>query len=80
MSDTHTAPSTRDKLIRMANQIATFFETMPEADRAKGVADHINGNWDPRMRRDLLAMIESGEAGLKPLVLQAAAKIRPPKG
>lgn len=43
------------KLVKMANEIAAFFEAEP--DRAivlEGVAGHLRRFWDPRMRRDLL--------------------------
>jgi formate dehydrogenase subunit delta len=67
-----------DKLIYMANQIATFFESMPEAKGLAGVAQHINDNWEPRMRRQLFAIIDAGGTGLRPLVLRAASAIRRP--
>ncbi|TCL72723.1 formate dehydrogenase subunit delta [Rhizobium sp. BK251] len=70
---------TRAKLIYMANQIATFFLTQPEAERAQGVATHINKFWEPRMRRQLFEHIDAGGEGLKPLVLEAAAKIHRPE-
>lgn len=67
-----------DKLITMANQIATFFESMPKAQGVAGVALHINDNWEPRMRRQLFQIIDGGGNGLRPLVLEAAAQIRRP--
>jgi formate dehydrogenase subunit delta len=69
-----------DKLVRMANQIATFFESQPEGERIQGVATHINKFWEPRMRREFFAIVERGGNGLKPLVLDAARQInRPPE-
>jgi formate dehydrogenase subunit delta len=67
-----------DKLIYMANQIATFFESKPHAEGVKGVADHINAFWEPRMRRQLFVLLDSGNAGFKPLVVEAASAIRRP--
>ncbi|MCA1492666.1 formate dehydrogenase subunit delta [Sinorhizobium alkalisoli] len=67
------------KLIYMANQIATFFQSQPEDEAAAGVATHINKYWEPRMRRKLFEHIEQGGEGLKPLVLEAASKIRRPE-
>ncbi len=67
-----------DKLIYMANQIATFFESKPHAEGVAGVAAHINAYWEPRMRRQLFEVIDAGGAGLRPLVLEAAAAIRRP--
>lgn len=65
-----------DKLIRMANQIAAFFEVQP-GDRAAPIAAHINENWSPPMRAGLLAHVAAGGAGLNPLVIAAAPAIRP---
>lgn len=69
---------TLEKLIRMANQIATFFESQPEAVRAEGVATHINKFWEPRMRRHLFEHIDRGGEGLKPLVIEASRLIKRP--
>ncbi len=67
------------RLIRMANQIATFFASQPAAERVEGVAAHINKFWEPRMRRRFLQLVETGADGLLPLVVEASAKIRPPQ-
>ncbi|SEQ03257.1 formate dehydrogenase subunit delta [Thalassovita taeanensis] len=67
-----------DKLIYMANQIATFFESKPHDEGVTGVADHISDFWEPRMRVQLFELLEQGGAGLKPLVLEAAPFIRRP--
>ncbi|MBP2550281.1 formate dehydrogenase subunit delta [Neorhizobium galegae] len=70
---------TDEKLVRMANQIATFFGSQPEAVRVDGVATHINKFWEPRMRRRFFEMIDAGIGGFLPLVVSAAAKIRRPE-
>ena len=67
-----------DKMIYMANQIATFFNTQPDADKAGKVAAHLNDFWDPRMRRQLLDYVAGGGAGLDPVVIEAAAQVREP--
>ena len=46
-----------NKLVRMANQIATFFHSQPASEGPGGVATHINKFWEPRMRRSLLAAL-----------------------
>jgi formate dehydrogenase subunit delta len=66
-----------DKLIRMANQIARFMGSKPHDQAVAGVAQHISDFWEPRMRRQLFALIDAGGAGLDPLVLAAAPAIRP---
>ncbi|MDY8107569.1 formate dehydrogenase subunit delta [Fulvimarina sp. 2208YS6-2-32] len=69
----------RDKLVHMANQIATFFQSTPEGARSEGVADHINRFWEPRMRTQLFAKIDANDTGeLHPLVLEAVPHIRRP--
>ena len=65
-----------DKLVRMANQIATFFESQPHDEAVAGVADHINKFWEPRMRAQFFDIIEEGDEGLTPLVIEAAPLIR----
>jgi len=68
-----------DKLIRMANQIATFFLSQPDSVRAEGVATHINKFWEPRMRRHLFEHLDAGGEGLLPLVIEASTLIRRPE-
>jgi hypothetical protein len=67
-----------EKLIYMANQISKFFESKPEAEGVVGIAAHINDFWEPRMRRHFFEVVDAGGAGLRPLVLAAAAKIKRP--
>ena len=67
------------KLIYMANQIATFFESKPHAEGIAGISSHINDFWEPRMRNHLFEVLDAGGDGLKPMVLEAAANIRRPK-
>lgn len=50
-------------LIRMANRIGDFFKAMPERDEAlQGIAEHIKKFWEPRMRRQLLAAVDTPDA------------------
>ncbi|WP_447777981.1 formate dehydrogenase subunit delta [Variovorax boronicumulans] len=62
-----------ESLIRMANQIGTFFEAMPDrAEALEGVALHLRRFWEPRMRRELLAHVDShGLSDLNGLVADA---------
>ena len=64
-----------DRLIRMANQIATFFEVQP-GDGAAAVAAHLNENWSVPMRAALAAQIAAGAGGVHPLVAAALPLIR----
>jgi formate dehydrogenase subunit delta len=65
-----------DKLAHMANQIGTFFQSQKDADPVAAIADHLTKFWDPRMRRALLANLDSLK--LDPPVRQAAERIRTP--
>jgi formate dehydrogenase subunit delta len=67
------------KIIRMANQIATFFLSQPEEVRAAGVSNHINKFWEPRMRRQFFDVVDAGGEGLLPLVIEAARQVNRPE-
>jgi len=71
--------TTDERLVYMANQIATFFESQPPQAAAHGVADHINNFWEPRMRKRFFVLAESGLFKLKPIVMEALPEIRRPK-
>lgn len=60
-------------LSEMANSIAAFFAAEPDrAEAVRGVANHIDKFWEPRMQRQLRAAIAGGQAaGLDPLVAEA---------
>lgn len=72
----HDAPHA--KLIYMANQIAKFMESKPHDQGIEGLAAHINDFWEPRMRRHLFEVLDAGGQGLRPLVMDAAPRIRRP--
>ena len=62
-----------DSLVRMANQIGTFFEAMPDRPEAlEGIVLHLKNFWEPRMRRALLAHVDQGSgADLNAMVAEA---------
>ena len=66
------------KLIYMANQIAKFMESKPHDEGLASLAAHINDFWEPRMRNHLFEVLDRGGVGLRPLVIEAATKIRRP--
>jgi formate dehydrogenase subunit delta len=76
--DENHSAAVKAKLVRMANQIGTFFESKPRAEGVHGVAEHINKFWEPRMRRHFFEIVDSGGEGLKPIVIEASAEIRRP--
>lgn len=63
-----------DKMVRMANQIATFFNSQPEADKAGKVADHLTDFWEPRMLDQLRAHLAAGGEGLSDLARAGAER------
>jgi len=58
-------------LIRMANQIAVFFQPYTDEEAIKGVAEHIAMFWEPRMRSQLLALAKNSPQDLSPIVMRA---------
>lgn len=71
--------TTNDRLVYMANQIATFFATQPHAAAVEGTRDHIRKFWDPRMRSAIAEHIAHGGAGLSPIALEALQGLQPQK-
>ncbi len=59
------------KLARMANDIADFFQAYPHDEAVAGIHDHIASFWTPKMRASLANMVTAGAAGLNPLVGEA---------
>jgi formate dehydrogenase subunit delta len=55
----------------MANQIADFFQSYPEAEAIEGISVPIHKFWDPRMCKGIFAHLNAGGAGLKPITVKA---------
>jgi formate dehydrogenase subunit delta len=66
-------------MIRMANQIASFFNGSGPEVATRDAADHINKFWDPRMRRQLFDHLDRGGEGLDPTIIKAAEMLKRPK-
>lgn len=65
------------KLVKMANDIAAFFAAEPEPKVAfEGIAGHIKKFWEPRMRRELLAVFDAGGDGMAPALREALSAHR----
>lgn len=71
--------STREKLVRMANQIATFFHSKPREEGIAGVAEHINKFWEPRMRRQFFELLDGDAEDFDELVVAASSRIKRPQ-
>jgi formate dehydrogenase subunit delta len=66
-----------ERLVQMVNDIGHFFAAEPKrADAVAGIATHIQRFWDPRMRRQILAHLEAGGAGLEELPREAVATLK----
>jgi formate dehydrogenase subunit delta len=64
--------SDSENLVRMANNIAAFFNADPDRDAAvAGVANHIRSFWEARMKKAILAYDAQGGEGLDDLVRKA---------
>jgi len=65
-----------ENLVRMANNIAAFFNADPDREAAAaGVADHIRKFWEARMKSAILAYEAKGGEGLDDLVRKALAQL-----
>ncbi|HQT60502.1 MULTISPECIES: formate dehydrogenase subunit delta [unclassified Acidiphilium] len=59
------SPEDQDrKLVYMANQIATFFNTAADDEAVASIEAHIRKFWDPRMRAKIIAFRAHGGTGL----------------
>jgi formate dehydrogenase subunit delta len=68
----HATSDRPDNLIKMANQIGSFFETMPNRDQAQiDIAKHIKQFWALRMRVALMKYVDQHDgAELMTIVLE----------
>lgn len=69
--------STADKLIHNINQTAAYFAAYPHDEAVRGLADHFNKFWEPRIRAKLHDAIKAKDARLHPLVFDAAPTMKP---
>ena len=67
---------TIQRLVHMANQVASFFGSYPEAEAIESTANHLKSYWDPRMRREIEAHLkDKAGAGLSHIALEAVKRI-----
>lgn len=52
-----------EKLVRMVNQIARFFDSQ-RGDAARETVQHLKSYWAPSMRADLVQVLRAGGGGL----------------
>jgi formate dehydrogenase subunit delta len=60
---------------RLGNDIARQFAHLPWAEASAAVARHLENFWDPRMRRNLDALVAAGDDTLDPLLVDAAGRL-----
>jgi formate dehydrogenase subunit delta len=64
------------RLVHMANQVASFFASYPEAEAIDSTASHLKAFWDPRMRREIEAhLADKAGAGLSHIAMEAVKRI-----
>lgn len=71
--------STEDKLVYMANQIATAFAQLKHEQAVKETRTHIAKFWDPRMRAKIAEHVAHGGEGLSPIAKEALEGLAPVK-
>ena len=65
-----------DRLVYMANQIGKFFGAQRADEVVRGIANHIEKFWDPRMREAIFAYMDAGGEGIDPPVREALDKLK----
>jgi formate dehydrogenase subunit delta len=66
-----------ERLVAMANDIAAFWDAEAGEGAAEGVRSHIARYWEPRMRREIVAHLQRGGAGLTSTARSAVEKLAP---
>lgn len=66
-----------EQLVTMANDIAAFMNSEMGSKAPEGIASHIGRYWDPRMRTQIKAYVQSGGDGLTDSA-RAAILLLPP--
>ena len=60
-----------EKLVRMANQIASFFRSYPDEEAVTGIHKHVIAFWTPKMIRSLKSCLPAMGERVDPLVVRA---------
>ena len=66
-----------ERLVAMANDIAEFFDAEAGPAAAEGVRNHMSRFWEARMRREIIAHLQKGGAGLTATARAAVEKLAP---
>ena len=66
----------KNNLIKMANDIGSYFKSEPDRALAiSGIEQHIRNFWEPRMRKEIVEYIEKGGNDLIDIVAEAVKKL-----
>ncbi len=64
------------RLVKMANEIGTFFEGAEHRHEAvASIAAHLRNFWEPRMRAELIEYARMGDGELREIVREAVLSI-----
>ena len=64
-----------DKLVKMANQIASFFSAQKAGDPVGGMVEHLMKFWEPRMRAAIIDHVAHGGDGLDSFAIEAVKRL-----
>jgi formate dehydrogenase subunit delta len=68
-----------ERLVKMANDIGDFFKAEPNReDAVRGIAQHIQRFWDPRMREQILEYLNNDGRELDEVVREALRGVTAP--
>jgi len=65
-----------ERIIEMINQIDDFFKPYPEKRRIEGIRNHLKTYWDPRMRNQLINMIDRDNILLSPSIVHSVQLLK----
>lgn len=65
-----------NNLVKMANNIGSFFKSEPDRELAiQGVAQHLKNFWEPRMRKQIIEYLNNGGNELMDIVAEAVKRL-----
>jgi len=66
-----------DQLIKMANEIGSFFTTATAEQASRDVATHLKRYWEPRMRQQIIRYLDERHgAGLSDVARGAVEQLK----
>ncbi len=63
-------------LVKMANNIGSFFQSEPDREVAiAGIEQHLRNFWEPRMRNQIVDYVQQGGGELTDIVAEAVRRL-----